>query len=491
MMIHEITQQAGAHKKRKRVGRGESSGHGKTSTRGTKGSGARAGGAIKVGSEGGNMPFFRRLPKSGFNNNRFRQRFSIVNVADLEGHFEAGATVDASALIAKGLVRDERYPVKILGDGELTKKLNVVAGKFTKQAEVKIADAGGTTHTLELDRNKNRVDAKTGRFRSEKPLYSRYKPQGLPESPEKVLPSKRERPILPPVIGVLNGRDPNNYVSMENASEKRGERTEGKSSNGQKNSSTQQLPIKHAFMEECMELPNKSGSTKWYASWCQDDAYAQSTSPDEFPGLPLAQLKDIVKADASILRIRLNSARPGANPMFVDISVNSSNENPQARLSFQHTATVDDLWRVGLKLLRSVPVAQDVKATDHSGRPDIWFRVSAKRKEISSEMFSGYRDDAILTEILKQLGSGIDFIAFYLGRYAFFGGLGQSVSSGLLRLTYPLNASQKFQEMLLQTITTLATDRDLRNEHELRSALSSVNSLLEKAGVPQALDFQV
>ena len=169
MMIHEITVQAGAHKKRKRVGRGESSGHGKTSTRGTKGSGARAGGEIKVGSEGGNMPLFRRLPKRGFNNNEFRQRFSIVNVADLELHFEAGAKVDASALIAKGLVRDERHPVKILGDGELTKKLTVVAGKFTKQAADKIAKAGGTTEALELDRNKNKVNPKNGRFKSQKP----------------------------------------------------------------------------------------------------------------------------------------------------------------------------------------------------------------------------------------------------------------------------------------------------------------------------------
>ena len=169
MMIHEITAQVGAHKKRKRVGRGESSGHGKTSTRGTKGSGARAGGEIKVGSEGGNMPLFRRLPKRGFNNNYFAQRFSIVNVSDLEIHFESGAKVDASSLIAKGLVRDERYPVKILGDGELTKKLNVTAGKFTKQAADKITKAGGTVEAYELDRNKSKVNPKNGRFRSQKP----------------------------------------------------------------------------------------------------------------------------------------------------------------------------------------------------------------------------------------------------------------------------------------------------------------------------------
>ncbi len=175
MMIHEITVQVGAHKKRKRVGRGESSGHGKTSTRGSKGSGARSGGAIKVGSEGGNMPLFRRLPKRGFNNNYFAQRFSIVNVSDLELHFESGAKVDASALIAKGLVRDERHPVKILGDGELTKKLTVVAGKFTKQAADKITKAGGTVEAYELDRNKSKVNPKNGRFKSQKPVVTKPK----------------------------------------------------------------------------------------------------------------------------------------------------------------------------------------------------------------------------------------------------------------------------------------------------------------------------
>jgi large subunit ribosomal protein L15 len=178
MMIHEITAQAGAHKKRKRIGRGESSGHGKTSTRGTKGSGARAGGEIKVGSEGGNMPLFRRLPKRGFNNNYFAQRFSIINVGDIDAHFDNGATVDASALIAKGLIRDEKHPVKILGDGELTKKLTIVAGKFTKQAADKITKAGGTMQTLELDRNKNKVNPKTGKFKSQKPAETKNAAKG-------------------------------------------------------------------------------------------------------------------------------------------------------------------------------------------------------------------------------------------------------------------------------------------------------------------------
>lgn len=177
MMIHEITAQAGAHKKRTRLGRGESSGHGKTSGRGTKGGGARAGGGPKFGSEGGQMPLFRRLPKRGFNNNAFAQKFSIVNVGDLETHFDAGATVDAAALVAKGLIRHDRHPVKVLGDGALTKKLTVVAGKFSKQASEKITNAGGAMQTLELDRNKGKVDPKTGRFKSSKPEAAKKAPK--------------------------------------------------------------------------------------------------------------------------------------------------------------------------------------------------------------------------------------------------------------------------------------------------------------------------
>ena len=168
MFIHEITALVGAHKKRKRVGRGESSGHGKTSTRGTKGSGARAGGGPAFGSEGGNMPLFRRIPKRGFNNNYFAQKFSIVNVGDLEKAFQNGQTVDAAALVAHHLIRDEKFPVKILGDGELTRKLTVVAAKFSKQALEKITKVGGSTKTLELDRNKHKQDPKTGKFRAPK-----------------------------------------------------------------------------------------------------------------------------------------------------------------------------------------------------------------------------------------------------------------------------------------------------------------------------------
>ena len=165
MMIHEITAAAGAHKRRIRVGRGESSGRGKTSGRGTKGGYSRTGGGPAFGSEGGNMPLFRRLPKRGFNNNYFAQRFSVVNVGELDRFYQDGQTVNAASLIAHKLIRDERYPVKVLGDGALTRKLTVVAAKFSKQAGEKITAAGGTLQLLELDRNKDKVNPKNGRFR--------------------------------------------------------------------------------------------------------------------------------------------------------------------------------------------------------------------------------------------------------------------------------------------------------------------------------------
>jgi len=146
MMIHDITKQAGADKKRKRIGRGIGSGHGKTCGRGTKGAGARSGwsGSIRASREGGQLPWFRRLPKRGFSNANFRVEYYVVNVGDLEAMFEAGATVDAEALINKGMIPNTKQPLKILGDGEITKKLTVLAAFFTKSAEEKLTKAGCT-----------------------------------------------------------------------------------------------------------------------------------------------------------------------------------------------------------------------------------------------------------------------------------------------------------------------------------------------------------
>src|ERR1700751_968041 len=121
-MLHEITGSVPRYKRSQRKGRGEGSGRGKTSGRGNKGAKARVGKYIKRGHEGGQTPIFRRFPKRGFSNFHFENRFHIVNLSDLD-RFENGATVDAAALKEVGLVPDLKQPVKILGDGEIKKKL--------------------------------------------------------------------------------------------------------------------------------------------------------------------------------------------------------------------------------------------------------------------------------------------------------------------------------------------------------------------------------
>jgi large subunit ribosomal protein L15 len=141
-MIQEITTGAPRNKLRKRKGRGESSGQGKTSGRGNKGAKARVGTYIKRGHEGGQTPIFRRFPKRGFSNDDFARRFSIVNLSDLNA-FQDGATVDAAALREKGLVANDDQPIKVLGDGELTRKLTIQAAWFSKSAHGKITKAGG------------------------------------------------------------------------------------------------------------------------------------------------------------------------------------------------------------------------------------------------------------------------------------------------------------------------------------------------------------
>src|SRR5262244_1717974 len=125
MNITEITKAAGAHRKRKRVGRGESSGMGKTSGRGTKGCGARTGWTRRLLYEGGALPIFRRLPKRGFSNFHFRTDYQIVNIGDLDATFDAKAHVTAAALKTAGLIHDADGPVKILGDGTLGKSLTI------------------------------------------------------------------------------------------------------------------------------------------------------------------------------------------------------------------------------------------------------------------------------------------------------------------------------------------------------------------------------
>jgi large subunit ribosomal protein L15 len=142
MLNHEITSVAGKHKHRRRVGRGSGSGHGKTSGRGHKGAGSRAGSTSVSLKEGGQMPLFRRLPKRGFNNYNFATCCEIVNVCQLE-RFEDGAIIGVEQLSGAGLIGSIKSKVKILGKGDLTKKLQVTAHKFSKNAEQKIAASGG------------------------------------------------------------------------------------------------------------------------------------------------------------------------------------------------------------------------------------------------------------------------------------------------------------------------------------------------------------
>ncbi len=139
--LSQLRPAPGAIRKRKRVGRGPGSGHGKTSGRGHKGSLARSGGSIKPGYEGGQMPLIRRLPKRGFHN-PFSVEYAIVNIGRLEA-FPSGAVVDPQALREAGMVKDKRKPIKILGEGELSKPLIVRAHAFSQRARDKILALGG------------------------------------------------------------------------------------------------------------------------------------------------------------------------------------------------------------------------------------------------------------------------------------------------------------------------------------------------------------
>jgi large subunit ribosomal protein L15 len=146
MMIHELTAKTGKDKKGRRVGRGIGSGRGKTSGRGVKGAGSRSGwsGSIRASREGGQVPFFRRIPKRGFSNFRFRVAYAVINIKALDARFEDGAEVNPDMLVKIGLISDTRMPVKILGEGKTAKKLAVTAAAFSKSAVEKITKAGGT-----------------------------------------------------------------------------------------------------------------------------------------------------------------------------------------------------------------------------------------------------------------------------------------------------------------------------------------------------------
>jgi len=147
VQIHDLKSPAGARHSRKRVGRGTSSGMGKTSTRGHKGQWARSGGGVRLGFEGGQTPLFRRLPKRGFSNKRFAKEFSTVNVEDL-GRFAEGTVVTPDLLVEHRLVRELLDGVKVLGNGDLAVKLTVQANAYSSSAKEKIEAAGGSAEVI-------------------------------------------------------------------------------------------------------------------------------------------------------------------------------------------------------------------------------------------------------------------------------------------------------------------------------------------------------
>lgn len=144
--IHELAPAEGSKKKRKRVGRGPGSGHGKTSCRGHKGQNARSGGGTPPGFEGGQMPLQRRVPKRGFTN-IFKKQYNIINVRDLN-RFEPDSSLDKESLIAAGLVKRQRDDVKLLGDGEISRALVIKVSKASQIARQKIEAAGGKIEVI-------------------------------------------------------------------------------------------------------------------------------------------------------------------------------------------------------------------------------------------------------------------------------------------------------------------------------------------------------
>ena len=147
MKLHELSPNEGAVKDSFRVGRGAGSGNGKTAGKGHKGQNARSGGGVRPGFQGGQLPLYRKLPKRGFHN-KFGVTYAVVNVDDLDKKFEDGATVDAEALLESGIISKVCDGIKVLGRGEITKKLTVKAAVFSETAKGKIEAAGGKTEVI-------------------------------------------------------------------------------------------------------------------------------------------------------------------------------------------------------------------------------------------------------------------------------------------------------------------------------------------------------
>ncbi len=148
MILDDVHRGIKKFKKRKRIGRGPGSGHGKTSGRGHKGYGSRAGSSRRTSFEGGQSPLARRIAKRGFNNKKFAAKVTIVNLGDLEKRFESGATIDPQVLLASGLVKGRFDEIKILANGDLSKKLTVRAHRCSQSAAEKIQAAGGSIELI-------------------------------------------------------------------------------------------------------------------------------------------------------------------------------------------------------------------------------------------------------------------------------------------------------------------------------------------------------
>lgn len=146
MKLHELQPAEGSRKVRNRVGRGTSSGNGKTAGRGQKGQKARSGGGVRLGFEGGQTPLFRRLPKRGFTNVN-RKEYAVINL-DVLNRYEDGTEVTPVALVEAGIVKNEKAGIKVLGNGSLDKKLTVKAAKFSKHAQETIEAAGGSIEVI-------------------------------------------------------------------------------------------------------------------------------------------------------------------------------------------------------------------------------------------------------------------------------------------------------------------------------------------------------
>ena len=147
MKLHELSPNEGSGKDSFRRGRGTGSGNGKTAGKGHKGQNARSGGGVRPGFQGGQLPLYRKLPKRGFHN-KFGVTYAVVNVDDLDKKFEEGATVDAEALLESGIISKVCDGIKVLGRGEITKKLTVKAAVFSETAKGKIEAAGGKTEVI-------------------------------------------------------------------------------------------------------------------------------------------------------------------------------------------------------------------------------------------------------------------------------------------------------------------------------------------------------